>query len=83
MLYLAMGIRGVAASLCPAVLHTYMGVMGTKMDNLRTKEQKKTRKFLVYIAFSLIFNGSVLVTYGGQKLITINVQYKNPLSIAL
>ena len=74
MLYLAMGIRGVAESLCPAVLHTYMGVMGTKMDEIRTEQQKKPRKFIVYIAYSLLLNGTSFVIYGRQKPNT-NVQY--------
>ena len=70
MLYLALSISGVAESLCPAVLHTYMGVMGTKMDEIRTEQQKKPRKFIVYIAYSLLLNGTSFVIYGKRLMQT-------------
>ena len=39
------------------VVHAYIGEMGTRMDEMRSKERKRPMKFALYIAFSFILNG--------------------------
>ena len=64
MLYLAMSVCGFSGTLGPATLHTYMGEMGTRMDDVRKKKGEKPRKFIVYIVYSFVFNGGYIITYG-------------------
>ena len=45
------------------VVHTYIGEMGTRMDEMRSKKKKRPMKFALYIVFSFILNGGYLVTF--------------------
>ena len=65
------GVIGAAGGLCIPALHTYIGEMGTLMDDIRRKQGKKPRKFTLYIAFSFILNGGFMVSFG--KLIHITI----------
>ena len=58
------GVMGMGGGLSIPALHTYMGEMGTAMDQVREKQGKKPRKFAVYIAFSFIMNGGCVVAFG-------------------
>ena len=58
------GIMGMGGGLSIPALHTYMGEMGTVMDQVRERQGKKPRKFSVYIAFSFIMNGGFAVAFG-------------------
>ena len=64
MVLIARGLLGVCGGLCLPALHTYMGEMGSVMDNIREKQGKRPRKFTVYIAFSFILNGGYVVAFG-------------------
>ena len=57
-------LRGLGVPTTAAIMHTYIGEMGTKMDNIRKRHHKKHRKFMPYIVYSFIFNGGNLITYG-------------------
>jgi MFS family permease len=57
------GVMGMGGGLSIPALHTYMGEMGTVMDQVREKQGKKPRKFAVYIAFSFIMNGGCVVAF--------------------
>ena len=39
------------------VVHTYIGEMGTRMDEMRSKEKKRPMKSALYIVVSFILNG--------------------------
>ena len=62
--FLGRGLMGGAASFCAAVVHMYIGEMGTIMDEVREKQGKRPMKFAVYIAYSFILNGGFAVPYG-------------------
>lgn len=64
MAFFALILRGIGAATGPSVMHTYIGEMGTKMDDIRIRQNKKPRKYLLYIIYSFIFNGTPLITYG-------------------
>ena len=64
MIFLGRGMCGLSAGLCVPILHTYIGEMGTVMDDIKKKRGKKPRKFTLYIAHSFIMNGGFLVAFG-------------------
>ena len=55
------------------VVHTYIGEMGTRIDDMRSQEKKRPIKFALYIALSFILNGGYLVTF--CKLFSENWRY--------
>ena len=64
MVILSRILLGVSSGLILPSLHTYLGEMGSAMDDQREKQGKKPRKCLVYIAFSFVLNGGVVVAFG-------------------
>ena len=62
--FVGFGLIGAGASLGSATVHTYIGEMGTVMDNIRKKQGKKPRKFLLYIAYSFMLNGGFVIPFG-------------------
>lgn len=64
MLILGRGICGLSGGLCIPVLHTYIGEMGTVMDDIKKKQGEKPKKFTLYIAHSFIMNGGFVVAFG-------------------
>ena len=55
---------GFGGGLSIPALHTYIGEMGSVMDQIREKKGKKPLKFTVYVAFSFIMNGGFVVAFG-------------------
>ena len=49
------------------IVHTYIGEIGIKMDEGRTRKKQKPAKFGLYIAFSFILNGGYFVTFSECK----------------
>ena len=45
------------------VVHTYIGEMGIRMDDVRRKERKTPIKNALYIALSFVLNGGYVVTF--------------------
>ena len=64
MLLLGRGVLGFGGGIGVPALHTYLGEMGSVMDQLREEQGKTPRKFSVYIAYSFILNGGFLVAFG-------------------
>ena len=64
MVFISRGLIGACGGLAIPALHTYLGEMGSVMDDIRKKRGKEPRKFSVYIAFSFILNGGFLVAFG-------------------
>ena len=62
--FVGQGLMGASVAFGASTAHTYIGEMGTVMDNIRKKQGKKPRKYLLYIAFSFILNGGFVLPYG-------------------
>ena len=63
MVFIAHGLIG-AGNASAAVVHTYIGEMGTVMDDIRVKQGKKPRKDTVYLSLSFIINGGYVSAFG-------------------
>ena len=63
MVFLGLGARGTGAAFCSAIIHTYIGELGTQMDEIRKKQHKKPRKVFLYIAYSFLLNGGFIISY--------------------
>ena len=55
---------GLAAGVGAVVVHTYLGEMTAIMDKIREKRGKRPMKYVVYISFSFVLNGTFVVSYG-------------------
>ena len=62
-------LMGAGISVGAASIHTYIGEMGTMMDNIRENQGKKPRKFLLYIAHSFALNGGIALPYSKHLII--------------
>jgi MFS family permease len=58
--FVGFGLFGMGSALASVTVHTYMGEMGTVMDDIRKKQGKKPRKYILYVAFSFVVNGGFL-----------------------
>lgn len=67
MVFLGRGLCGLSGGLSIPALHTYIGEMGTLMDDIRKKQGKKPRKFTLYIAHSLIMNIGFIFAFGKSR----------------
>ena len=52
--FLARALMGAGIQFGAATLHTYLGEMGSVMDNIRQTQGKKPRKFILYIMLSFV-----------------------------
>ena len=66
--FVGFGLFGMGSALAAVTVHTYMGEMGTVMDEIRKKQGKKPRKYILYIAFSFVVNGGFLPALGELSL---------------
>ena len=57
-------ILGTAIGIAMLVIHTYLGEMSTRMDDIRRKQGKRPMKHVLYIIFSFVLNGTYIITYG-------------------
>ena len=62
--FLALSLRGAGTAFGSAVVHTYIGEMGTQIDEIRKEQCKRPRKFILYIAYSFFLNGGFFFSYG-------------------
>ena len=62
--FAARGLMGAGVSFGASAIHAYLGEMGTMMDDIREKQGKSPRKFLLYIGFSFTLNGGMVVPTG-------------------
>ena len=62
--FLALSLRGAGTAFGSAIVHTYIGEMGTQMDDIRKEQCKRPRKFVLYIAYSFFLNGGFFFSYG-------------------
>ena len=64
MVILARGLTGGAALFCVAVVTTYIGEMGTVMDDIRKKRKKKPIKFVLYILMLVFMTIGTALVFG-------------------
>ena len=62
--FLGRGLMGAGVQFGASTIHTYIGEMGTVMDDIRQKQGKRQRKFILYIAYSFVLNGGFVVPFG-------------------
>ena len=62
--FIGRGLMGAGVQFCVSVVHSYIGEMGTVMDDIRKMEGKKQLKFTLFIVLSFIMNGGLLLPYG-------------------
>ena len=62
--FLGRGLMGAGIQFGASTIHTYIGEMGTMMDDLRQKLGRKPRKFMLYIVYSFVLNGGFVVPFG-------------------
>ena len=68
MAFIGFGLFGTAVAFSAVTIHTYMGEMGTIMDDIRKKQGKKERKHLIYVVFSFVLNGGYLFPLGKPQI---------------
>ena len=64
MVILARGLMGGAALFSLSVVHTYIGEMGTVMDEIRKKNGKSPMKSNLYIVLLVSLCGGGILTFG-------------------
>ena len=64
MVILARGMMGGAALLVSALLYSYIGVMGTTMDEIRKKKGKRPMKNTLYLAVLFVMNAANVTVLG-------------------
>ena len=69
MLFIAMVLKeGVGYGLAVAIMHTYIGELGTRMDKIRKEQHKKPRKFILYVSLSFLLTGGYVVTFSEYRM---------------
>ena len=63
MAFVGYGLSGAGGALCTITIHTYMGEMGDVMDEIRKKQGKKPRKFLLYNIYSFTLTGAFIFPF--------------------
>ena len=64
MVILARGLMGGAALFCVSAVATYMGEMGTVMDDIRKRKGKKPKKHVLYILMLIFMTVGTALVYG-------------------
>ena len=63
MAFVGYGLTGAGVSFGTITIHTYMGEMGDIMDDIRKKQGKKPRKFLLYNIYSFTMTGGFVLPF--------------------
>ena len=64
MVVVGRGLMGVGAAFADVTVSSYIGEMGTRMDEIRGRQGKPPRKYTLYIAYSFVMNCTFIVTFG-------------------
>ena len=64
MVILSRLVIGLGAGYGAVVVHSYLGEMSTRLDDIRKKKKKKPIKDIFYIFFLLLMNGAFVLSYG-------------------
>ena len=57
-------VLGTGAGISSLLIHTYLGEMSTRMEEIRRKQGKRPMKHVVYIIFSFVLNGTFIFSFG-------------------
>lgn len=63
MAFIGRALMGAGTQFCASSIHSYIGEMGTVMDDIRKRQGKKQLKFTLYIVLSFMLNGGLLIPY--------------------
>lgn len=80
MVIVARLIIGLGAGYGALVVHSYLGEMSTRLDEIRQKEKKKPIKHIFYISFLFLMNGAFVLSFGKYTLIQILLPYSTKFS---
>ena len=73
--FIGRGLMGVASQFSASVIHSYIGEMGTVMDDIRRNQGKKQLKFTLFIVLSFMLNGGLLLPYSTVTILCMNDNY--------
>ena len=64
MVIVGRGLIGSAAAFADVTVSSYIGEMGTRMDQIRERQGKKPWKYALYVAYSFTMNGTFILAFG-------------------
>lgn len=68
MVIVARLVLGLGTGYGAVVVHSYLGEMSSKLDEIRAKQSKKPIKHIFYIIFIFVINGSFVFSFGKYQL---------------
>ena len=68
MVIVARLVLGLGTGYGAVVVHSYLGEMSSKLDEIRAKQSKKPIKHIFYIIFIFVINGSFVFSFGKYRL---------------
>ena len=74
MVVVGRGLMGVGAAFADVTASSYIGEMGTRMDEIRKTRGKQPRKYTLYVAYSFVMNCTFILTFG-KAYILISANY--------
>jgi MFS family permease len=69
MVIVARFIIGLGAGYGAVVVHSYLGEMSTRFDEIRQKKKKKPIKHIFYICFLFLMNGAFVFSFGTTSIV--------------
>ena len=70
------GLMGVGAAFADVTASSYIGEMGTRMDEIRERRGKKPRKYALYVAYSFVMNCTFILTFGKNMVLSVVFKLK-------
>ena len=64
MVMVGRAFMGIGAAFADVTVSSYIGEMGTRMDEIRHSRGKKPRKYTLYVAYSFTMNCTFMLTFG-------------------
>ena len=64
MLFAGRFLHGIASTMGAVLENTYIGDMGTKVDNIRKKLNKRTLKDILYVVYSFQISFNMFIAFG-------------------
>lgn len=81
MVIVGRGLMGVGAAFADVTASSYIGEMGTRMDEIRERRGKKPRKYALYVAYSFVMNCTFILTFGKDTLFCVVLKLKQLFSL--
>lgn len=64
MVIVARLVLGLGTGYGAVVVHSYLGEMSSRLDDIRAKQSKKSIKHIFYIIFIFVINGAFVFSFG-------------------